>query len=81
MRFLILYVLTAVCNSLPIPAGIFMPVFQLGAIFGRLFGECMRHTFPEYVDAPGSYAVVGAAAMASSVTQTISTSVIVFELL
>ncbi|CAH1772897.1 unnamed protein product [Owenia fusiformis] len=80
--------MSATCNSLPIPAGIFMPVFVLGAGFGRLVGECMATWFPNGVRqgdtfseiVPGGYAIVGAAAFAGAVTHTVSTSVIVFEL-
>ncbi|XP_077868666.1 chloride channel protein 2-like [Saccoglossus kowalevskii] len=80
--------MTAVAVTLPVPAGVFMPVFIIGAAFGRLVGECMAAWFPDGVrsgDAvyriiPGGYAVVGAAALSGSVTHTISTSVIVFEL-
>ncbi|XP_070561074.1 chloride channel protein 2-like isoform X2 [Ptychodera flava] len=80
--------MTAVAVTLPVPAGVFMPVFIIGAAFGRLVGECMAAWFPDgvrsgedlYRIVPGGYAVVGAAALSGSVTHTISTSVIVFEL-
>ncbi|XP_022110153.1 chloride channel protein 2-like isoform X1 [Acanthaster planci] len=81
--------MTALAVTLPVPAGVFIPVFTLGAAFGRLVGECMAAWFPQGIhtsDAvvnkviPGGYAVVGAAALSGSVTHTISTSVIVFEL-
>eukprot|EP00795_Rhopilema_esculentum_P006672 gene6672-12228_t len=77
------FILTAVCVALPVPAGVFFPVFIIGAAYGRLVGECMATWFPNGVNTPivpGGYAVVGAAAMAAAVTHTISTSVIVFEL-
>jgi len=77
------FILTAVCVALPVPAGVFFPVFVIGAGYGRLVGECMATWFPNGVNTPivpGGYAVVGAAAMAAAVTHTISTSVIVFEL-
>ena len=69
---------------MPVPNGIFVPSFLVGAAFGRMVGEFFHHWFPEglggVVIKPGGYALVGAAAMAGSVTHTISTSVIVFEL-
>lgn len=78
------FIFSVLANSLPIPTGVFFPVFVLGAAFGRLIGEVMAVSFPNGVGgaevSPGGYAVVGAAAMAGSVTHTISTSVIVFEL-
>ena len=49
--------------SLPIPSGVFFPVFVLGAAIGRLIGETMATAFPNGVNgsmvAPGGYAVVG----------------------
>ncbi|KAL4221849.1 Chloride channel protein 2 [Mactra antiquata] len=80
--------MAAICNTLPIPAGVFVPVFTIGAAFGRLIGESMAAWFPNGVKSgdvihkivPGGYAVVGAASLSGSVTRTISTSVIVFEL-
>ncbi|XP_043213453.1 chloride channel protein 2-like [Amphibalanus amphitrite] len=77
-----------VASTLPVPAGTFIPVFKMGAAFGRLVGECMANLFPRgfryghHISPilPGGYAIVGAAALAGSVTNTISTSVIVFEL-
>ncbi|XP_073247163.1 chloride channel protein 2-like isoform X2 [Porites lutea] len=82
------FIMTAVSVALPIPAGVFFPVFLIGAAFGRLVGEAMATWFPDGVNSgdaitpivPGGYAVVGAAAMSAAVTHTISTSVIVFEL-
>ncbi|XP_064642189.1 chloride channel protein 2-like isoform X5 [Lineus longissimus] len=79
---------SALANTLPIPTGLFIPVFTTGAAFGRLTGECMAAWFPKGIQTgdkislvmPGGYAVVGAAALSGSVTHTISTSVIVFEL-
>ncbi|KAG1681936.1 Chloride channel protein 2 [Nymphon striatum] len=83
-----LFVLTIISMTLPVPAGVFIPVFKIGAAFGRLVGECMAAWFPDGIRVggevtkilPGGYAVVGAAALSGSVTHTISTSVIVFEL-
>lgn len=65
-----------------------MPVFTLGAAFGRLVGEIMATLFPNgilfdgivYQILPGGYAVIGAAAMTGAVTHTVSTAVICFEL-
>uniref|UniRef100_A0A3P8WIN2 Chloride voltage-gated channel 2 n=1 Tax=Cynoglossus semilaevis TaxID=244447 RepID=A0A3P8WIN2_CYNSE len=80
--------MSAVATTLPVPCGAFMPVFLIGAAFGRLVGEIMASMFPDGIHAdgtvypivPGGYAVVGAAALSGAVTHTVSTSVIVFEL-
>lgn len=78
------YLSAAVAQTIAYPCGVFMPVFMIGAAFGRLVGESMFAWFPMgfkgQLVIPGGYAVVGAAAFAAGVTHTISTSVIVFEL-
>ncbi|XP_035225606.1 chloride channel protein 2-like [Stegodyphus dumicola] len=82
------FITTTVCATLPVPAGVFIPIFRIGAAFGRLVGECMAAWFPDGIRMgdnifkilPGGYAVVGAAALSGSATHTVSTSVIVFEL-
>ncbi|KAK5883331.1 hypothetical protein CesoFtcFv8_019669 [Champsocephalus esox] len=80
--------MSAVATAMPIPSGAFMPVFILGAAFGRLVGEIMATLFPHgivfdgilYRIIPGGYAVIGAAALTGAVTHTVSTAVICFEL-
>ncbi|KAE8290911.1 Chloride channel protein 2 [Larimichthys crocea] len=80
--------MSAVATTMPVPCGAFMPVFLIGAAFGRLVGEIMAAMFPDGIHAdgsvypivPGGYAVVGAAALSGAVTHTVSTAVIVFEL-
>ncbi|XP_014665771.1 PREDICTED: chloride channel protein 2-like [Priapulus caudatus] len=84
----VMFFLSALAQTIPVASGVFIPVFVLGAAFGRLVGETMAVIFPagirmgatDYLIVPGGYAVVGAAALSGSVTHTISTSVIVFEL-
>ncbi|KAF0046953.1 hypothetical protein F2P81_000586 [Scophthalmus maximus] len=85
---LILFILmkfwmSAVATTMPVPCGAFMPVFLIGAAFGRLVGEIMAAMFPDGIHADGSvYHIVpgGAAALSGAVTHTVSTAVIVFEL-
>uniref|UniRef100_A0A8C6NZ43 Chloride channel, voltage-sensitive 1a n=1 Tax=Nothobranchius furzeri TaxID=105023 RepID=A0A8C6NZ43_NOTFU len=80
--------MSAVATTMPIPSGAFMPVFILGAAFGRMVGEIMATLFPHgivfdgilYRIIPGGYAVIGAAALTGAVTHTVSTAVICFEL-
>ncbi|XP_068218996.1 chloride channel protein 2-like isoform X3 [Palaemon carinicauda] len=79
---------SVLASTLPVPSGIFIPVFKIGAALGRIMGEAMACTFPNglrygghnHIIIPGGYSIVGAAALAGAVTHTISTSVIVFEL-
>ena len=68
--------------NLPIPNGCFMPLFTLGAAFGRMYGRALRAllgyplaTLPDAV-----FAVVGAAALTAGTTQTLSTALVTIEL-
>ena len=74
-------VFTAMSISLPVPAGLFTPVFVTGGAVGRLFGELVHH-FSATVTTlvPWEFALIGATAMVSGVTRTISTAVIVLEM-
>ncbi|XP_048206268.1 chloride channel protein ClC-Ka-like isoform X1 [Perognathus longimembris pacificus] len=75
-------------STIPMPAGLFMPVFIMGAAIGRLLGEALSLAFPEGIVAggvinpimPGGYALAGAAAFSGAVTHTISTALLAFEL-
>ena len=46
--------------SCPIPAGVFTPVFILGAAVGRLYGAFTFDTLKVYESSTAMYAVVGA---------------------
>eukprot|EP01117_Protostelium_nocturnum_P010277 TRINITY_DN3695_c0_g2_i1.p1 TRINITY_DN3695_c0_g2~~TRINITY_DN3695_c0_g2_i1.p1 ORF type:complete len:818 (-),score=252.61 TRINITY_DN3695_c0_g2_i1:1784-4237(-) len=81
------FVLIPLSILIPIPCGLFVPSLSLGAAVGRAFGE-LTHTlltgtfllFENSMIVPGAYAVCGAAAMTASITHTLSTAVIVFEI-
>ncbi|EFA80692.1 chloride channel protein [Heterostelium album PN500] len=74
-------VLTAVSITLPIPYGIYIPLFAIGAAVGRFVGEIMKLIFPNMKDLyPTGYAVVGAAALCGGATRTVSSAVIILEL-
>lgn len=75
---LIKFPLIVVSIGLPIPAGVFIPCFLLGAGLGRLYGELLRVIFGDVI-VPGGYAVVGAAAFTAGVTRALSTAVVIFE--
>jgi len=66
----------AIC--LPVPAGCLTPVFAAGAVLGRWFGECLHGMDPNSIE-PGIFAIVGAAALCSGVTRSLSVTIIVFE--
>ena len=78
------FFLTAFAVSLPIPAGLFVPIITVGAGVGRLTGEILSpliQSDPQLSqNIPGIMAVVGAAGVGAGVTQTFSVAVIIFEL-
>ncbi|CAJ0581660.1 unnamed protein product, partial [Mesorhabditis spiculigera] len=81
------FFLVAICISINVPAGVFVPSFIIGAASGRMTGEFMQLLFPDGLRGaggppiyPGLYAVVGAAAYTGAVTHTLSVAVIVCEL-
>ncbi|VDM37897.1 unnamed protein product [Toxocara canis] len=81
------YFLAIVASTLPVPGGIFMPVFVVGGGIGRLVGELLAVVFPLGLRGeplmpiyPGIYAVVGAASLCGAVTRTVSVAMITFEL-
>uniref|UniRef100_A0A158P9K4 Chloride channel protein n=1 Tax=Angiostrongylus cantonensis TaxID=6313 RepID=A0A158P9K4_ANGCA len=84
--YMVYFVLVAICISINVPAGVFVPSFVIGAAGGRLVGEIMVFLFPEGMRGPdgppiypGLYAVV-AAAYTGAVTHTLSVAVIICEL-
>lgn len=74
------FVLCGLSVGLPIPSGVYAPMFILGAAIGRLLGEVLKtmHILPNMV--PAGYAVVGAAAWGAGTTRTLSSAIICFEL-
>jgi len=77
-------VFTALSIGLSVPCGVFAPIFIVGAAYGRLMGEFFRdvtlNTSYLTVESPAVYSVIGAAALASGLTKTISPAVIAMEL-
>ncbi|XP_039291627.1 chloride channel protein 2 isoform X2 [Nilaparvata lugens] len=82
------YVFSIIASTIPVPSGSFIPVFKIGAAFGRVVGELIHLSFPNGIrrgklNTPiivGGYAAVGAASFSGAVTHTISVSVILFEM-
>jgi H+/Cl- antiporter ClcA len=73
------FVLAVVTYGAQVPSGLFVPCILMGGAFGRLWGELLRDWAGAAI-LPGSYALVGAAAMLAGVTRiTITLSVILYE--
>lgn len=75
------YFMTIISVTLPLPVGLFTPVFITGGAIGRVFGEAIHLYFPAITALePWEFAVVGSAAFSAGVTRVVSTAVILFEL-
>lgn len=74
------FLLTCWSLAMPIPAGAFKPIFELGALFGRTCGEvCKSLGYFPWIDSRFT-AIVGAAAMAAGTLQVTSVVVVILEL-
>uniref|UniRef100_A0A1I7S0E5 Chloride channel protein n=1 Tax=Bursaphelenchus xylophilus TaxID=6326 RepID=A0A1I7S0E5_BURXY len=79
--------LSGLCNTMPIPCGMFMPTFVVGAAIGRGVGEFVSVMYPDGMPGgtdqpifPGVYAVVGAAALSGAVSHSVSVAMICCEM-
>eukprot|EP01113_Clastostelium_recurvatum_P019800 TRINITY_DN2341_c0_g1_i1.p1 TRINITY_DN2341_c0_g1~~TRINITY_DN2341_c0_g1_i1.p1 ORF type:complete len:779 (+),score=231.19 TRINITY_DN2341_c0_g1_i1:106-2337(+) len=76
--------LTVVAITLPIPYGIYIPLFAIGAAFGRGIGEGMALLSGWFQSSitivPRGYAAIGAAALCGGATRTVSSAMIILEL-
>ena len=43
------FFLSILASTLPVPSGVLIPTFKIGAAFGRLVGEAMHVWFPDGV--------------------------------
>lgn len=81
IMFCVRMFLVLLSTNLRVPAGLFFPMFTLGAIFGRFWGVSVQlicgNTANIYIQ---GYAMVGAVAFLSGVSQTISAAVIAVEM-
>eukprot|EP00475_Leptophrys_vorax_P026522 TRINITY_DN3748_c0_g1_i1.p1 TRINITY_DN3748_c0_g1~~TRINITY_DN3748_c0_g1_i1.p1 ORF type:complete len:782 (-),score=205.44 TRINITY_DN3748_c0_g1_i1:39-2357(-) len=70
---------TSLALSMPIPAGVYTPIFATGSLMGRMYGELWKMAIGDQI-VPGTYALAAAAGFTSGCTRTIATGVIVLEL-
>ncbi|KAI1301622.1 Chloride channel protein 2 [Halotydeus destructor] len=87
--FIMNLVLVALSSTMPIPGGLIVPTFKIGAGLGRFYGESIAWMFPtglnplgNRTDFPivvGAYAVAGSAAFSGAATGALSSAVIAFE--
>ena len=77
--------MTLLGTNIPVPAGIFMPVFLIGGLFGRFVGWIVVYSVGAgssdgYAGHLTTYALVGCVGFSAGVTHTISAAVIAVEL-
>lgn len=78
LYIVIKFAITVLSFSCPVPFGVFSPIFTIGAVLGRLGGYLIDETIGTVYT--GVYAVVGAAALTSACTHSLSVAIIVFEI-
>lgn len=71
----VLTVLGLVCTM---PAGVFGPVFSIGAIFGRLYGHIVNKLFK--INMESAFSMAASAAVFSGFSHTVSSALMVFEI-
>ena len=71
----VLTVLGLVCTM---PAGVFGPVFAIGAIFGRLYGHIVNKLFT--INMESAFAMAASAGCFSGFSHTVSSALMVFEI-
>lgn len=77
--FTIRFTIGVFAASAAIPIGSYAPTLALGAAMGRFFGELVHVLWPSASVSPAVYAVIGCCTFAGSITQTLSTAVILLE--
>eukprot|EP00178_Gracilaria_changii_P009354 TRINITY_DN2739_c0_g1_i1.p1 TRINITY_DN2739_c0_g1~~TRINITY_DN2739_c0_g1_i1.p1 ORF type:complete len:1019 (+),score=125.49 TRINITY_DN2739_c0_g1_i1:3254-6310(+) len=74
------FFLTGLSLVMPVPAGTFMPIFEIGALVGRAFGEFFSGMgFVTWVDVRTT-AIIGAAAVTAGTLHTTAVAVVMLEL-
>lgn len=75
--FVMYFPLTLIVKVLPIPMGSFVPNLLLGSLTGRIVGLVAQEIFPDsIISPPGVYALVGAGALLSAWTRTMTAIVV-----
>ncbi len=74
--FVVKFGFTILSYSTGAPGGIFAPLLVLGAIIGLIFGQLSGLFFPELGTTPAAFAVVGMAAMFTSIVRAPLTGIV-----
>jgi len=80
LYFIPYFLIAAITSGILVPAGLFVPTLTSGAAFGRIVGHGLYAAFPGSVSDPGTYALLGAAAVMGGMSRlTICGAVIILE--
>ncbi len=71
-------IISILCLTVNMPAGIFGPIFAIGALFGRLYGHILYIIFG--LNEEAIYSMIGAACVFSGATHSVSSALIIFEM-
>jgi CIC family chloride channel protein len=74
--FAVKFGFTILSYSSGAPGGIFAPLLVLGALIGLIFGQVSAFAFPELGTTPAAFAVVGMAAMFTSIVRAPLTGIV-----
>jgi len=76
----IFFLLALITNGIAVPSGLFVPAIVIGCASGRVFGQMLRYLFPLLKIQPGTFALLGSAAMLGGIFRTpISLTAILIE--
>jgi len=76
--FSLKFAVSILCITVNMPAGVFGPFFCIGALFGKLYGHFMQVLFG--FSHESVYAMLGASAVFSGATHSVSSALIIFEI-
>ena len=71
-------IISILCLTLNMPAGVFGPIFAIGALFGRAYGHFVHVVFG--IAEESIYSMIGAACVFSGATHSVSSALIIFEM-
>jgi chloride channel 2 len=78
LYFFLKFLISVLCITMNIPAGVISPLLVIGAFTGRLYGHLLKFIFPiseEYI-----YAMIGSACVFSGGTHSVSSALLIFEM-
>jgi len=67
--FVVCFLLACITYGTSVPSGLFVPSLLCGCALGRLFGQIMDNIFPDMNIDPGTFALLGAAAMLAGIVR------------